>query len=179
MAASVMLMSCGGNGDKAAAGEATATDAAAATDKHYTAADLVDLDLSSSGIAVVTKAPKDAKVMKYEVNGDICVYGGKFFKLTFSTMDGAAVDNFSMLKEMTSDKELNSSFDKFEAEDGDSFLKKNKKGEFAFIRSIDAGGKTVNISEGMPYDISPDQFSDYSADDVKIMYEAAKATAAK
>ncbi len=74
---------------------------------------------------------------------------------------------------------MNPSFDKFEEEDTHSFLKKNKEGRLTFTHGLEADGKTILVSEGMPYDISPDQFSDYSADDIKIMYEAAKATKAK
>ena len=179
LASSLMLMSCGSSTEPAAA-EGTATEAAApTTDVHYAVADLVDLDLTDHGIAVITKAPKDAKVMKYEVNGNICVYGGKFFKLTFSKMDGNADDTFNDIKSLVVDKELNPSFSGFEAEDKNSFLKKNTDGQLAFTHALDAGGAAIIIQEGMPYDISPDQFSDYAAEDVKIMYEAAKATKAK
>ncbi len=179
----LVLTSCGGSGDK------TATDGAAATteassepainETHFKVSDLVDLDLTSNGIPVTVKAPKDSKVMVYKTNGDVCVYGGKFFKMTFSQMDGTLADNMEMIKGMIVDKELNPSFGKIEAEDANGFLKADKDGKVSFRQFVQAGEKTVIISEGMPYDISPDQFTDYSNDDIKVMYEAAKTAVAK
>jgi hypothetical protein len=174
MAFTIILSSCGGGAAKEGA-EAESK----VTETHYTAADLVDFDLSTSGIPLVTKAPKDARVIKSTNNKDITVYGGKFFKVTFSEMDGTAEENISSMKSIVSDKELNPSFEKFEAEDKNGFLKINKEGKLAFSCFYDANGKTILAQEGMQYDLSPDQFSDYSAEDVKLMFEAAKATKAK
>ncbi len=117
--------------------------------------------------------------MKYEANGNIIVYGGKFFKITYSVSDGTAADNLSLLKEMTSDTEMNPSFVKFETEDELGYIKENKEGKLSFTYAVDAGDKNVTMQEGIPYDLSPDKFTDYSAEDVKVMYQAAKATIAK
>lgn len=175
------LASCGGSEAKTTT-EAAATETsseAAVNETHFKVSDLVDLDLSSNGIPLMVKAPKDSKVMVYKTNGDVCVYGGKFFKLTFSQMDGVLTDNMEMIKGMIVDKELNPSFGKIEAEDANGFMKSDKDGKVSFRQFVQAGEKTVIISEGMPYDISPDQFTDYSNDDIKVMYEAAKTAVAK
>lgn len=180
VALTLMLTSCGGSAEKTT-GDGTVTESTEpkVNETHFTAADLVDLDLSTNGIPMTVKAPKDAKVMVYKTNGDVCVYGGKFFKLTFSQMDGAMEDNMEMIKSMIVDKEINPSFDKIEAEDQNGFLKLDKGGKASFRQFVQSGQKTVIISEGMPYDISPDQFTDYTNDDIKVMYEAAKTAAAK
>lgn len=181
VALSISLTSCGG-GEHKAGNETASTQATAepaVNETHYKMADLVDLDLSAHGIPVTFKAPKDSKVMVYKANGDVCVYGGKFFKLTFSQMDGAVADNMDMIKSMIMDKELNPSFAKIEAEDANGFLKADTQGKVSFRQFVQAGDKTIIVSEGMPYDLSPDQFTDYSNDDVKLMYEAAKTTVTK
>ncbi|MCD6066397.1 MAG: hypothetical protein K0S33_1223 [Bacteroidetes bacterium] len=182
-AAAFMLMSCGSSSE---ATPVTGTDTAATVsaeskmdETHFKMTDLVDLDLSSYGIPLITKAPKGSKVMKYEVSGEICVYGGKFFKTTFSSMEGTIDENLPDMKTITGDKELNPGFDKFEVEDKNGFLKKNTKGELAFLYYVEVNGASYMIKEGMPFDISPDQFTDYGTEDVKLMYEAAKSTIAK
>jgi hypothetical protein len=178
---SSLLISCGGGSDtkeEVKSTETTATETAI-SEKHYTAADLVEFDLSSAGINVITLAPKGAKTIKYEVNGNITVYGGKFFKNTFSFLDGIVADQMSESKSMQSNKELNPSFDKFEQEDETGFLSKKTDGTLSFTRMVQVGTKTLFIQEGMPYDVSPDQFTEYSPEDIKIMYEAAKATKIK
>jgi hypothetical protein len=172
LAFTIILSSCGGGAAKGGAETKS-------NETHYQIADLVDLDLSTSGMAIVTKAPKDATIIKSKNNTDVTVYGGKFFKVTFSEMDGAVEDNIGTMKSIVSDKEINPSFDKFEAEEKNGFLKKNKEGKLAFSCFTGAGGKTILAQEGMQYDLSPDQFTDYSPEDVKLMYEAAKATKAK
>lgn len=177
-----MMMAACGSSEHKADNQGAATEVAsepAINETHFTAADLTDLDLSANGIPVTVKAPKNAQVMVYKTNGDVCVYGGKFFKLTFSQMDGAVADNMDMIKAMITDKDLNPSFGKIEAEDANGFMKSDKDGKVSFRQFVQAGDKTVIISEGMPYDISPDQFTDYSNDDINVMYEAAKTTVAK
>lgn len=177
----LVLTSCGGSANKTTT-EGAATEASsepAINETHFKVSDLVDLDLTSNGIPLTVKAPKDSKVLVYKTNGDVCVYGGKFFKLTFSQMDGAMADNMDMIKGMIVDKELNPSFGKIEAEDANGFLKADKDGKVSFRQFVQTGEKTVIISEGMPYDISPDQFTDYSNDDIKVMYEASKTAIAK
>ena len=54
-------------------------------DIHYKMSDLIDLDLSSKGINVITKAPKGAKII--QDGNNIVVYGGKYFKITFIKED--------------------------------------------------------------------------------------------
>jgi hypothetical protein len=181
IALTLVLTSCGGSANKATTeGASTETSAESAINEtHFKVADLVDLNLSSNGIPMTVKAPKDSKVMVYKTNGDVCVYGGKFFKLTFSQMDGVLADNMEMIKGMIVDKELNPSFGKIEAEDANGFLKSDKEGKVSFRQFVQTGEKTVIISEGMPYDISPDQFTDYTNDDIKVMYEAAKTAVVK
>jgi PBP1b-binding outer membrane lipoprotein LpoB len=181
IALTFVLTSCGGSANKTTT-EGAATEASsepAINETHFKVSDLVDLDLTSNGIPLTVKAPKDSKVLVYKTNGDVCVYGGKFFKLTFSQMDGAMADNMDMIKGMIVDKELNPSFGKIEAEDANGFLKADKDGKVSFRQFVQTGEKTVIISEGMPYDISPDQFTDYSNDDIKVMYEASKTAVAK
>jgi hypothetical protein len=179
--ATTIFISCGG-GEKAEDGTATETatiNETALTETHFTMTDLVDFDMSSTGINVITKAPKNAKTFKYDANGNISVYGGKFFKISFSYLDGSVADVISSIKGSLTDKEMNPSFDKVEMEDETGFLIKSTDGKLSFNHGIQVGDKTLIISEGMPYDISPDQFTDYTAEDVKLMYEAAKATKIK
>jgi hypothetical protein len=180
-ATSLMLMSCGSS-------EARTEPAATITEStepgidetHFKTTDLADLDLSANGIPLVTKAPKGAKLMKYDVDGSTVVYGGKNFKLTFSKMDGTAAENHAEMKEITGNKEVNLSFDKFEVEDKTGFIRKDKSGKLTFLYYVDVpGGGCYEIVGGMPFDLSPDKFFDYTPEDMKVMYEAAKATAAK
>jgi len=169
--------SCNGNkSENVAATEETAT---AAPEKPLVFAEFVDLDLSSYGIPVVTKAPKDAKVIKSTTEGEVFVYGGKVFKLTFANREGNAEESVGIIKGITSDKEINTSFDKFVTEDPTGFIRQNKDGKLSFTYGVTTGTSSVVIQQGMSFDQSPDQFTDYSADDVKLMYEAAKATIAK
>lgn len=170
--------SCNGNKSEGAT-EVAATEETAAPEKPLVFAEFVDLDLSSYGIPVVTKAPKDAKVIKSTTEGEVFVYGGKLFKLTFSIHEGTAEESVGLIKEITGDKEMNPGFDKFVAEDPTGFMKQNKEGKLAFTHGVTTGQSSVIIQEGMGFDQSPDQFTDYSADDIKLMYEAAKATVAK
>ncbi len=176
-----LLQSCGSadtNTSSNADGQVSA-EASVQNDTHYKTADLVDLDLSANGIPVVIKAPKGSKVLKYDVDGSISVYGGKFFKVNFKQIDGALADNMSMYKSMKTDKEMNPSFEKLETEEANGFMAKNTSGYLSFIYGLEAGGKSVVITEGMPYDISPDQFTDYPNDDIKLMWEAAKSAKVK
>ncbi len=167
------------NGNKSENAAATEETATAAPEKPLVFAEFVALDLSSYGIPVVTKAPKDAKVIKSTTKGEVFVYGGKLFKLTFSIHEGNAEESVGMIKEITGDKEMNPGFDKFVTEDPTGFIKQNKEGKLAFTYGVTTGKSSVIIREGMTFDQSPDKFTDYSADDVKLMYEAAKATKAK
>ncbi len=179
IAIGITLTSCGGAKASGETETTTPPTEIVATDVHYTAADLVDLDLSSYGFPVMTKAPKDAKIIKATSGTEVYVLAGKFFKLTFSDMDGAVADNMDMVKSMVTDKEMNPSFDKLELDEAMSFLKKNKEGKLSFRVFGDLGAKTLIITEGIPFDLSPDGFTDYAADDMKLMYEAAKATVVK
>jgi hypothetical protein len=158
--------------------------------KHYSAADLVDFDLSANGLPIITKAPQGARVIIEKSSGDIIVYGGKFFKITFKKNDFknpfsddeefeniAAVIDF--YKSMASDADMNPSFDKFEIEEENGYLKKNKDGKLSFLCGLKVGTNAVLMSEGMTYDLSPDKYTDYSVDDVKVMFQAAKATKIK
>ena len=177
-AVSIILTACGG-GSTDKSNTAAIPEAPKANENHFTAADLVDLDLSANGIPVIVKAPKGAKIIKYDVDNSIAVYGGKFFKMTYSAMDGAVKDNIDMMRSMATNKEMNTSFNKLESDAPNGFLKSDTKGKLNFIYGVLAGGKTVIITDGMPLDISPDKFTDYTADDIKVMFEAAKGAKAK
>lgn len=158
-----------------------------ATEKHYQVSDLVDLDLSSKGFNVITKAPKGSRII--QDGNDIAVYGGKFFKMTFSKHDFSLpfneeekyenmAEKMADMKILASDAELNPSFVKFETEDENGFLKRNKT-DMTFVRGLKSGDHAIIITDGMTFDVSPDKFTKYSDDDVKTMYAAAKATVAK
>lgn len=155
---------------------------------HFKVSDLVDLDLSSKGFNVITKVPKGAKII--QDGNDIAVYGGKFFKITFSKQDFAhpfnegetyssIAEKVADIKILAGDAEMNPGFVKFEIEDKNGFLKRSKTTGLTFTYGVKAGDKAIMISDGITYDISPDKFTKYSDDDVKVMYEAAKATVAK
>ncbi len=180
----MILASCG-SADSGAEGAETidstlvANGEPAINEKHFTATDLVDLDLSSYGIPVITKVPAGAQVLKYDVDGSISVFGGKFFKMNFKMMDGTVADNISMMLMMTTDAEMNPSFNAIEAQDDNGYLKSDKEGKLAFVHGVDVAGSSLIISDGMPYDISPDKFTDYTPEDIKLWYEAAKATDVK
>ena len=182
-AVSILLTACGGgSADKSntvSTPEAPIPAAPNAIDNHFTVADLVDLDISADGIPVIVKAPKEAKIIKYAVEHSVVVYGGKFFKMTYSSMDGKVADNINMMRMMATNKEMNTSFNKLESDSPNGFLKSDTKGKLNFIYGVLAGGKTVIITDGMPIDISPDKFTDYTADDIKLMFEAAKGAKAK
>lgn len=178
--AALFFTACGGSDKKAEEGEAAATEAAAPADKHYTAAELVDLDLSAQGVNAVVKAPAGAEVKKSSDGREVYVQAGKFFKMTVKNNEGSSADFLGMVKPMASDKELNPSFDKFEEESATGYLKKNTDGKMSFMHMIDkADGNSLVISEGVPFDVNSDGNTEYSADDVKVMYEAAKAAKAK
>jgi hypothetical protein len=169
-------------GDKAAeAGTATKakTEEKAAEDKPLNGAEFVDLDLSSEGMPIILKAPKDAKIIKSTTEGELFVYGGKRFKLTVSKREGTAENNVGMIKELQADKELNPSFDKLVDEKPTAFMKADTKGKVSFTVGIPTGESSVIIQEGMTFDQSPDQFTDYTNDDINLMYDAANTAVAK
>lgn len=158
------------------------------TETHFKVSDLVDLDLSSKGFNVITKAPKGARII--QDGDDIAVYGGKFFKMTLSKQDfshpfnegetySSIAEKVADIKILAGDAEMNPGFVKFEAEDKNGFLKRSTTTGLTFTYGIKTGDKAIMISDGITYDISPDKFTKYTDDDVKVMYEAAKATVAK
>lgn len=173
-ALTLLTYSCKGDKDTKAAAE---TEAAA--EKPLVFAEFTDLDLSAEGIPVVIKAPKDAKVIKSTTDGELFVYGGKLFKLTLAKRDGSAEDNVSLLKEMSTDKELNPSFDKLTVDEPTAYVKAKKDGELSFTVGVNTAEGCIIIQEGMSYDQNPDQFSDYSPADVQLMFDAAKTATAK
>ncbi|MEL1243615.1 hypothetical protein AAEO56_05025 [Flavobacterium sp. DGU11] len=170
-------------GDKAAEGKATEAEATsetpAAEDKPLVGSEFVDLDLSSEGIPIILKAPKDAKIIKSTTEGELFVYGGKRFKLTVSKRDGTAENSVGMIKELQADKELNPSFDKITDDKPTAFMKADTKGKLSFTVGITTGESSVIIQEGMGFDQSPDQFTDYTNDDINLMYDAANTAVAK
>ncbi len=170
-------------GDKATEGtEAeTAETEAAAPAKPLVFAEFVDLDLSSNGMPMVIKAPKDAKIIKSTISEDeIFVYGGERFKLTLKKMSGTAENSVATMKELQADKDLNPSFDKLVEDLPTSYLKASKDGTLSFITAVTTSEEScIMVQEGMIGDQSPDQFTDYSADDIRLMYEAAKTLKAK
>lgn len=157
-------------------------------ESHFKTSDLVDLDLSSKGYNVITKAPKGARII--QDGKDIAVYGGKFFKMTFSKQDfsnpfnedekySSIEEKVADIKTLASDKEMNPGFVKFEAEDKNGFLNRSTVGGLSFTYGVKAGDNAIMISDGITYDISPDKFTKYTDEDIRVMYEAAKATVAK
>lgn len=176
----LFLSSCGSGSstENKTDGEA-ANSSPAPSEAHFKETDLVDLDLSSAGINAVAKAPKDSKIIKYETDGSQNVYGGKYFKMSYKFIDGTVAENLEMFKAMATDKELNPGFDKLEDETENGYLKKTTDGKLSFVHMIDLDGKTLVITDGIPYDISPDQSTEYTADDIRTEYAAAKACKAK
>jgi hypothetical protein len=186
--ASVVLMGCGNAGSEPVKNTADSTAATAeapaekkAEVKHYTSADLVDLDLSAHGYPLIVKAPKDAKVVKSTLSDGIAVDGGKAFGLTISKNEGTdAAYMHDGIKKLEATPE--SMFAKFEAEDKTGFIKKNTEGKFSFKYYVEAGKDSYTVVEGIPFDLAdPNDFDLYTftLDDIKVMYEAAKATKLK
>lgn len=181
-ALSMATYSC--KGDKAAeAGTETATEATtettAAEDKPLVGAEFVDLDLSGEGMPIILKAPKDAKIVKSSTGGDLYVYGGKRFKLTVSKSEGSAEEAVANIKLITTDKEMNPSFDKLVDDQPTAFMKSDTQGKLAFTVGITTAEGSVIIQEGMGFDQSPDKFTDYTNDDINLMYDAANTAVAK
>lgn len=156
-------------------------------DIHYKTSDLIDFDLSSKEINVITKAPKGAKII--QDGNNIVVYGGKYFKITFIKEDfsnpfnedekyNSIAEKIADLKILASDSELSPGFKKFESDEQNGFLKRSESG-LSFFYGVKSGDKAITITEGMSYDKSPDKFTKYSDEDIKVMYEAAKATVSK
>ncbi|AWH84855.1 hypothetical protein HYN59_06815 [Flavobacterium album] len=168
-------------GDKAKEGTETeaATEAPAAEDKPLVGSEFVDLDLSGEGIPIILKAPKDAKIIKSTTEGELFVYGGKRFKLTVSKNEGTAEEAVGNIKVLSTDKELNPSFDKLVDDKPTAFMKADTKGKLSFTVGITTGESSVIIQEGMGFDQSPDQFTDYTNDDINLMYDAANTAVAK
>ncbi|MCW4469315.1 hypothetical protein OGH69_10090 [Flavobacterium sp. MFBS3-15] len=176
------LYSC--KGDKipteGAGTETAETETAAPEEKPLVFAEFTELDLSPEGMPVTIKAPKDAKVIKGSIEGEVYVYGGKRFKLSVKQMSGTAESTVATMKELQADKDLNPSFDKLVEDQPAYYLKASTDGTLSFIYAITTGDESsILVQEGMPHDQSPDQFTDYSNDDVKLMLEAAKTLKAK
>ena len=83
-----------------------------------------------------------------------------------------------MLIGFASDSELSPGFKKIESDEQNGFLKRSESG-LSFFYGVKSGDKAITITEGMSYDKSPDKFTKYSDEDIKVMYEAAKATVSK
>jgi hypothetical protein len=181
--AALMFTTYSCKGDKAAEakdGEAPTTEAAAPEEKALVFAEFTDLDLSPAGFPMTIKAPKDAKVTKGEIEGEVYVYGGKRFKLSIKEMSGSAETAVGAMKELQADAEMNPSFDKLVEDQPTYYLKANKDGALSFVFAVNKNEEyCMMVTEGVPFDQSPDQFTDYSADDVKLMLEAAKTLKAK
>jgi hypothetical protein len=183
--ASFVLAGCGSaNSEPVKAADSSATTDATPAEKkeevkHYTAADLIDLDLSAHGFPLIVKAPKGAKVVKSKLVEGIAIDGGKAFGFTISKNEGAdAVYMHDGIKKLEATPE--SMFAKFEAEDKTGFIKKNTEGKFSFKYYVDAGKDSYTVVEGIPFDlIAAEDMYTFTLDDIKVMYEAAKATTVK
>lgn len=101
------------------------------------------------------------------------------FSLTICKTHTNIAEKVADIKILAGDAEVNPGFVKFEIEDKNGFLERSKTTGLTFTYGVRAGDKAIMISDGITYDISPDKFTKYSDDDVKVMYEAAKATVGK
>jgi hypothetical protein len=157
---------------------------------HNKTADLLDFDLSAYGIGVITKAPQGARVIVEKSSGDIIVYGGKNFKITFKKTDfknpfnedeeyadiAALIDD---MKLMAITPGMDPNFEKLEVEEKNGYMTKSKSGKLYFVYGIKVGLDALKMTPGMTYDLSPDKFTDYTPDDIRVMFGAAKATRVK
>lgn len=149
------------------------------SDQTLAFADFVDLDLSSEGMPVVIKAPKDARIIE---GGDqrLFIYGGKRFKLTLEVNeDDTAEEYLEYSKAIVMDKEINPDFDKFIDESDNGFLSKDTYDIYWFYAAVPYGDSCIVIEEGMDFDKSPDQFTLYSEEDTKLMYQSAASAVVK
>lgn len=178
-ALTLSLYSC--KGDKIPTeGAEAAAETEASVEKPLVFAEFTDLDLSAEGFPVTIKAPKNAKVIKSTIEGEVYVYAGKRFKLSIKEMPGTAEGSVATMKELQADKELNPSFDKLVEDQPTYYLKATTDGQLSFVYALTTSEESCfMVTEGMPYSDSPDQFTDYSNDDVKLMLEAAKTLKAK
>lgn len=181
VALAMSVYSCKGDKIHAEGAEAeTAETETAAAEKPLVFAEFAELDLSTEGMPITIKAPKDAKVIKGSVEGEVYIYGGKRFKLSVKQMAGTAESTVATLKELQADKELNPSFDKLVEDQQTYYLKANNDGTLSFITAVTTGEEScILVQEGMPHDQSPDQFTDYTVEDIKLMFETAKTLKAK
>ena len=180
-ALALSISSC--KGDKTANGETAVSETETVVedeplvveDEPLDGAKFVDLDLGSEGLPVALKAPKDAKIIESSTEGTLFVYGGKRFKLTLSSVEDQSVEEYvALLREFKKDPEMNPSFDKFIYDDATGYMAADKDGKLTFTVGVPVGDNCVIIQEGIDFDKSPDQFTDYTAEDVQLMYDAAR-----
>ncbi|MCW3125717.1 MAG: hypothetical protein JWO03_1375 [Bacteroidetes bacterium] len=180
--AMILTTSCGGGSKSGAEGSAPATsDKPKPADNHYTEKDLVQKDLTADGINASILAPKDASVIWASDKREAYVYGGKFFKVTVYVADTvtSADENYELVKTMATNKELNPGFVKLADEKGTGFLKESKDNKFDFVLYVPRKSGSYHLSDGIPYDSSPDQSTEYTPADIKTEYAAARSFTAK
>ena len=165
----ILTTSCGGGSSTPAKPEPA--------DIHYTAKDLVLKDLSADGIPATILAPKNATVIWTDDKREAYVYGGKFFKVTIYVRDTttSAEEANEEYRAIVTNKEVNPDFVKFVEESGTGYLREDKGNQLSFLIFVNrkAGGH-YNLHDGITYDFSPDHSTDYTPDDIKVEYAAAK-----
>jgi len=178
----ILTTSCGGGSSSTEKGGETASaDKPHPADKHYTEKDLVQKDLTADGINATVLAPKDAYVIWSKDKSDAYVYGGKFFKITVNVSDTvqSAEDAYAMLKPIVMNTSVNPDFVKFVDDRETGWLKESKGGKLGFLILFPRKAGSYKVSDGMAFDDSPDQSSEYTADDIKTEYAAARSFKAK
>ena len=177
----ILTTSCGGGSSNGKGGEAAATDKPKPADNHYTEKDLVQKDLTADGINATVLAPKDAYVIWSKDKSEATVYGGKFFKFSINVSDTeqTAEGLYEILKPLVSNTQVNPDFVKFVEDKETGWLKENKGGKLSFVILVPRKAGNYKISDGMAFDDSPDQNTDYTAEDIKAEYAAGRSFKAK
>ncbi len=160
-----MLASCGGSSDTTTGASTEQTAAASA----LTLESLVDTDLTSQGIPVTIKAPKDAKISKGSGETELIVDGGDNFKIEVrATKSSDITESINTQKEMVSDTSLYPSFEKFELNEPQGYVKKSTSGEKTFYYAVKLN------AEGGYVTIKNEVMSTFTPEAIDLMYQAAK-----
>jgi hypothetical protein len=171
----ILTAGCGG-GPSTEKGAEAAADKPQPADKHYTAMDLVQKDLTADGINATVLAPKDAYVIWSKDKSEAYIYGGKFFKITVNVADTVqtAENTYEVLKPIVMNTAVNPDFVKFVEDKETGWLKESKGGKLSFVILFPRKAGSYMVSDGMAYDYSPDHSSDYTADDIYTEYAAGR-----
>lgn len=166
------FVACGGS--SSGSKEDSKKEASAPDDIHHKVADFVELDLNSSGVPAKMMAPKGTKITTMK-DGSVILQAGKYYQMTLSiNQTSLSEDYIDMVRELAKDKDMNSSFDKFIADETNGVLKANKDGELNFIWAAPAENGCLIATNGVQYDKAIDGYTKQQPDDIKIMWESAK-----